>query len=80
MTDTLNFQYKGIRNDVGSKFVPEEYFYDSLNINQDDISGFNKELAPGLISTLDSTASTDGIFKYNYLVHKHKRCILNPKE
>ena len=20
------------------------------------------------------------LFKYNYLVHKHKRCILNPKE
>lgn len=61
------FQFKGLRNDVGKKFVPQDYFYEVLNINQDDIVGFNKVLCPSLVSLVDLNNPIDGIFTYNYL-------------
>ena len=68
MSTTLEmFQFKGMRNDVGRKFVPIDYFYSVSNVNQDDIAGANKSLCPALISLVDLNNSIDGIFKYSYL-------------
>lgn len=61
------FQFKGLRNDVGQKIVPIDYFFDCLNTNQDDIAGFNKSLAPRRISVVNNSAAIDGIFQYSYL-------------
>ena len=68
MPTTLEmFQFKGLRNDVGKKFVPIDYFYSVSNVNQDDIVGANKSLCPALISLVDLDNPIDGIFKYSYL-------------
>ena len=61
------FQFKGIRNDVGKKFVPEDFFYEVSNINQDDIAGANKTLCPSIISLVDINNPIDGLFQYSYL-------------
>lgn len=61
------FQFKGVRNDVGQKFVPNEYFYETSNVNQDNIIGSNKALCPILISQVDANNPIDGVFKFNYL-------------
>lgn len=60
-------QFKGLRNDLGKREVPQDYFYSVLNITQDDIAGFNKVLCPALISKVDSNNPIDGIFSYPYL-------------
>ena len=67
MQSSEMFQFKGIRNDVGIKFVPQDYFYSTSNITQDDIGGFNKVLCPSLISLVDQYNKIDGIFNYSYL-------------
>lgn len=61
------FQFKGTRDDVGRKFVPQEFFYSVSNITQDDIVGFNKVLCPRLISLVDVNSPIDGLFPYSYL-------------
>lgn len=61
--------FKGIRNDFGDKFIDDSYFFDSINFNQDDIIGANKDLAPYRLNStqFNSGKDIDGIFEYKYL-------------
>lgn len=60
-------RFKGVKNDIGQKFVSQEYFYDSSNVNYDDIIGANKILMPEASFSNNSNYNIDGIFEYKYL-------------
>ena len=59
------FQFKGFRDDIGQKFVPEEFFFKSYNTNQDSIAGFNRTNAPLLVKSMDIELITNGSFTTN---------------
>lgn len=68
------YQFQGIRTDLGDKIVDKKYFYDLLNFNQDDIIGANKILAPSAINNVEFSKSNpiDGIFGFQYLDENNK--------
>ncbi len=59
-------QFKGLRNDVGQKFVPNDYFFNVANVNYDQIIGADKILAPSVKVNLSTSNSIDGIFEFKY--------------
>ena len=70
-------QFKGMKSDFGEKFTPQEYFYDVLNFNQDDIIGANKVLCPVLVNTynfakassVDLVSDIDNIINFDQLLY-----------
>ena len=58
--------FKGIKNDVGSKHVPADFFYNAVNFNYDSIVGADQILYPEQKVQIGS-AAIDGIYEYRFL-------------
>jgi hypothetical protein len=61
-----SFQFSGLRNDKGKKFVPENYFFDIENFNYDDVTGCSRIKCPS-VKYNSGSASPDGIFEFRYV-------------
>ena len=59
--------FKGLRTDVGPKFMGQDYFFVSENVNFDNIIGADKILLPSLEFEQESTSNIDGIFEFQYV-------------
>lgn len=77
MAEIIKTEFRGQRNDTGAKFVGDDYFYLTENINQDDIVGFNKTLAPMELNKTSLGESIDGLIEYNYLNDENRLNTLN---
>jgi len=62
--DTVVTDFKGLRDDLGEKFVPGDYFFRINNFNYDDIIGANKILFPSIVLDQSTTSDVDGIFEF----------------
>ena len=60
-------QTRGIRNDRGKKFIPNDYLYNISNYNFDDVIGLSRILAPNIVYNVNGTAGIDGIFQFRYI-------------
>lgn len=61
-----NYQSKGLRDDKGRKFVPNDYFYNIENMNYDGITGCQRIKAPNVVYNVGS-ARIDGITQFRYI-------------
>lgn len=59
--------FKGLRTDVGPKFMGQDYFFIAENVNYDNIIGADKVLLPSLEFEADSSENIDGIFQFQYI-------------
>ena len=60
-------QTRGIRNDRGRKFIPNDYLYNISNYNFNDVIGLSRVLAPNVVYNVAGTAGIDGIFQFRYI-------------
>jgi hypothetical protein len=58
--------FKGIRNDLGTKHIGQEFVFDATNVNNDSIVGMDSILVPERAGR-PNTSSIDGIVEYRYL-------------
>lgn len=67
-------QFRGIRNDLGDKFVNKQNYFDVQNFNQDDIIGANKIKAPIEVNKLEYERGKpiDGQAQFKYLDANNK--------
>jgi hypothetical protein len=63
----VQVQFKGMRNDVGSKFIGPEYLLNAVNVNYDSIVGADKILMPEMEADFNTAHDVDGIFEFAYL-------------
>ena len=67
MTFSLeSYQSKGLRDDKGRKFVPQDYFYNIQNMNYDSITGCQRIKAPSVEYNVGSER-IDGITQFRYI-------------
>ena len=67
MTFSLeSYQSKGLRDDKGRKFVPQDYFYNIENMNYDSITGCQRIKAPSVEYNIGSER-IDGITQFRYI-------------
>lgn len=59
--------FKGIRNDVGRKFVGPDYYDNAVNFNANQLIGANRDLYPRTTFDFDTNDSIDGLVQYDYL-------------
>lgn len=60
-------QFNGIRNDLGKKYVPSNYFYSASNYNYNDLVGANKALMPEIITNFSSDSDIDLLYEFNFV-------------
>lgn len=58
--------FKGVKNDIGSKHVPDDFFYQSLNFNADSIVGADQMLHPERVNQ-PNALQVDGEYEYKFL-------------
>ena len=61
-----SYQSKGLRDDKGRKFVPQDYFYNIENMNYDGITGCQRIKAPSVEYNVGS-ARIDGMTEFRYI-------------
>jgi len=61
-----SYQSKGLRDDKGRKFVPQDYFYNIQNMNYDSITGCQRIKAPSVEYNVGSER-IDGITQFRYI-------------
>lgn len=59
--------FKGLRTDVGPKFMGQDYFFIAQNVNYNNIIGADKALLPSLVFDEESTDNIDGIFDFQFI-------------
>lgn len=75
MTESIQqFEFKGMRVDLGDKLLDTKYFHNVVNFNENDIIGANKTLAPAPINSVQfvENAAIDGIYGFSYLNAENK--------
>jgi hypothetical protein len=58
-------QFKGIRNDIGSKHIEQEFFYDAVNFNNDSIIGADSISYPSRINHVPYYSGSGQTFAYS---------------
>ncbi len=75
MTDSMQqFEFQGMRVDLGNKLLDTKYFFDVVNFNENDRIGANKTLAPAPINQIQFVEGKpiDGIYGFSYLDKDNK--------
>lgn len=74
MNSVQQFEFNGMRVDLGDKLLDTKYFFNVVNFNENDIIGANKVLAPAPINNIQFVegAAIDGIYGFSYLNSENK--------
>lgn len=75
MADTIQqFEFEGMRVDLGDKLLDTKYYYNVVNFNENDIIGANKVLAPAEVNKVQyvENQAIDGIYGFSYLDKDNK--------
>ena len=74
MDSIQQFEFNGMRVDLGDKLLDTKYFFDVVNFNENDIIGANKVLAPAPINDIQFSEGNpiDGIYGFSYLNKDNK--------
>ena len=58
---------KGLRNDVGQKFIGKDYLYDIKNYNFDNIVGCTRISYPSVVYNTGGSSSIDGLYEFRFI-------------
>lgn len=74
MDSIQQFNFNGMRVDLGDKLLDTKYFFNVVNFNENDIIGANKVLAPAPVNDVQFVegAAIDGIYGFSYLNKDNK--------
>ena len=74
MDSIQQFEFNGMRVDLGDKLLDTKYYYNVVNFNENDIIGANKVLAPAPLNTVQFAEgeAIDGIYGFSYLNKDNK--------
>lgn len=74
MDSIQQFEFNGMRVDLGDKLLDTKYYYNVVNFNENDIIGANKVLAPAPLNKIQFSEgdAIDGIYGFSYLNKDNK--------
>ena len=74
MDSIQQFEFSGMRVDLGDKLLDTKYYYNVVNFNENDIIGANKVLAPAALNKVQFAEgeAIDGIYGFSYLNQDNK--------
>ena len=74
MDSIQQFEFNGMRVDLGDKLLDTKYYYNVVNFNENDIIGANKVLAPAPLNKVQFAEgeAIDGIYGFSYLNKDNK--------
>ena len=74
MDSIQQFEFNGMRVDLGDKLLDTKYYFNVVNFNENDIIGANKVLAPAPLNKIQFAEgeAIDGIYGFSYLNKDNK--------
>lgn len=74
MESIQQFEFNGMRVDLGDKLLDTKYYFNVVNFNENDIIGANKVLAPAPLNKIQFAEgeAIDGIYGFSYLNKDNK--------